>query len=105
MTPITTSAACARPAIGASAATAVAPSNTLRRVIVIAKSPVDLVLSLKRQTLAVKPQWTAKAASKHGKLLVLQIGHQHQARCMRDRKRQLGGRDHRLRRHPAGPEH
>jgi hypothetical protein len=35
---------------------AVAPSNTLRRVIVIAKSPIDLTLSMKRQNAAVKPQ-------------------------------------------------
>ncbi|MFK4577428.1 hypothetical protein ABIF83_000875 [Bradyrhizobium ottawaense] len=40
MTPITTSEVCARAASGTSAAVAVAPNNTSRRVIVMAKSPV-----------------------------------------------------------------
>src|SRR5260370_13581571 len=141
---MTTSGICARAAIGNSAALAVAPSNTCRRLMVIAISPACPALSMKRLTSAVKPQRTAVAAYEsiirldriksdhalitlfkhdlranasgvcregkpfltfpdhalqHCKLLVAQVRHQHQARRMRDRKRQLRRRDHRLRRH------
>jgi hypothetical protein len=55
MMPITTSEACARLAIGASAAAAVA-QNTLRRVMVMTKSLVFPILSMKRLSVTVKPQ-------------------------------------------------
>src|SRR5580704_14625959 len=113
---MTTSGACARAATGNSAALAVAPSNTCRRLMVIAISPACPALSMKRLTSAVKPQRAAVAAYEsmmrfsdhalhHSKLLVAQVRHQHQARRMRDRKRQLRRRDHRLRRHTARPEY
>jgi hypothetical protein len=56
MMPIGTSAASARAAIGASAAAAVAPSNTSRRLIVITKPFVIRELSMKREIYAVKPE-------------------------------------------------
>src|SRR3984885_4897144 len=113
---MTTSGACARAATGNSAALAVAPSNRCRRLMVIAISPACPALSMKRLTSTVKPQRTAVAAYEsimrfpdhalhHSELLVAQVRHQHQARRMRDRKRQLRRRNHRLRRHTARPEY
>ena len=52
--------ACRRAAaIGASAAAAVAPSNTFRREMVMSRSSVDRPLSMKRLKVTVKPQRTA----------------------------------------------
>jgi len=62
MMPIATSGVSARAAIGSSAAVAVAPSNTFRRVIVMAGSPVERQLSMKRLQVTVKPQRTPRAA-------------------------------------------
>src|SRR6201995_5259900 len=59
---MTTSGVCARAATGNSAALAVAPSKTCRRLMVIAIPPACSALSMKRLTSAVKPQRTAVAA-------------------------------------------
>ena len=43
--------------------------------------------------------------SQNRKFGIPPVGHQHAAGIMRDAEFRLHGRDHRLRRHPAGPEH
>src|ERR1700733_11820591 len=102
MMPIFTSGVCARAAIGNSAAVAVAPSNTLRRVMVITGSSVDRRLIDETIADGGKALKNGRSCSlKHGKLLVAEIGHQHQSGRVRDRKRQLRRRDHRLRGHAA----
>src|SRR5947199_4106309 len=98
MTAMTTSDVCACTAIGNSAAVAVAPSKTFRRVMVIKGS------SIWRRLIDGTVEGYGKA-SENGKLLVLEISHQHQRGGMRNGKRQLRRRDHRLRRHAARPEY
>src|SRR6202042_1968419 len=100
MMPITTSEVCARATIGSSAAVVVAPSNTFRRVIVIAASFVGQTAIDE----AIEDDGKASKCSKscplkHSQLLVAQVRHQHQSGGMRDRERQFCGRNHRLRGH------
>src|ERR1700712_725001 len=105
MTPITTSDVCACAAIGSSAAVAVAPSSTFRRVMVIRSSFVTGISSMKQSNATVKHESTASLALKNGKLLILEIGDKHQSGRVRDRERQPGRRNHCLRRDAAGPEY
>src|SRR5580704_17499647 len=103
MMPIATSVS-ARAAIGASAAMAVAPSNTFRRVMDIKSSSVDRPFIVETVSARGKASKNGKRCplksglSPHGELLVFQVGHQHQPRRMRDRERHFRRRNDRLRR-------
>src|SRR5580704_11876563 len=61
---------------------------------------------MERLWISVKPERLATTAqSKHGKVPVLQVGDQHQARRMCNSKRHLCSRYHGLRCDAACPEH
>src|SRR4051812_28872686 len=94
---MTTSEAWARATIGNSAAEAAPPSKTFRRVIVMRWSfvagAIDETISIQRK------------ASKNSKMLILEVGDEHQSRRVGDGERYFRRRDHRLWRHAARPEH
>src|SRR5882757_6008543 len=60
---------------------------------------------MKQSNATVKHESTASLALKNGKLLVLEVGDEHQSGRMRDRERQLCRRNHCLRRDAARPEY
>src|ERR1051325_798269 len=73
-------------------------------------APPIHVLAPRRKTWmpGTRPGMTEERAAPglhNRKLGVLAVGDQHAAGIMRDAEFRLHRRDHRLRRHPAGPEH
>src|ERR1700676_4406478 len=95
---MTTSEVCARAAIGSSAAEAAPPSKTFRRVMLMTWSFVAGGYRCDNQDSKGK-------ASKYSKVLILEVGDEHQSRRMCYGKRQPRRSDYRLRCHAARPEY